>query len=176
MLSRIMRLFAQAIVCLTLVAGPAKAVTVVPIDFTSTPGTGSFATLLGGNVYAGGHTVGGTVADYYNFHVPFVPVGTVTVEIPAFGTITDLHLAWFDSSAPGALPVYDVAGAIMVYAITTTGDWFLRVSGTTVDGAANYTAEITATPLPPALILFGTALLGMTLLGRRRRTTRPPAI
>ena len=28
---------------------------------------------------------------------------------------------------------------------------------------------IMAVPLPPALILFGTALVGMTFLGRRRR-------
>jgi len=175
MLSRIMRLFAQAIVCLTLVAGPAKAVT-VPIQWESTPGIGSFATLSGGNTYLGGHAVfGGTGADYYNFHVPFVPVGTTTVEIPTFGSITDLHLAWFNDPAPGALPVYDVAGALMVYAITTAGDWYLRVSGTVLD-FENYTVQITTTPLPPALILFGTALIGMTLLGRRRRTTRPPAI
>jgi hypothetical protein len=172
MLLRIMRIFAPAIICLTLVAGPAKAVTLL-IEPTSSPGTGSFQTLLGGTDYAGGHTVSGSGADYYNFHVPFVPVGTTTVEIPAFGTITNLQLAWLDSSltVQASNP-----GALLVYAITTAGDWFLRVSGTTLNGPANYTVTVTATPLPPALILFGTALVGMTLLGRRRRSARPPAM
>ena len=35
-----------------------------------------------------------------------------------------------------------------------------------------YAFNPTAVPLPPALLLFGTALAGMGILGRRRKTQR----
>jgi hypothetical protein len=50
-----------------------------------------------------------------------------------------------------------------------TGFYLLQVdyaSGTAVDG---YSGRITATPLPPALLIFGTGLFGLGFLSRYRR-------
>lgn len=54
------------------------------------------------------------------------------------------------------------------------GDYVLRVAynSTTQLGVSTYGGQITATPLPPALLIFGTGLFGLGILSRYRRRRR----
>src|SRR5262245_36397146 len=63
----------------------------------------------------------------------------------------------------------------LVYSLVA-GNYDFRVSGTTLSGGGNYDLSVIATPLPGALALFGSALVGLGLLGRRRRKHQTDAV
>jgi hypothetical protein len=52
----------------------------------------------------------------------------------------------------------------------------LRVVGTFASGGGNYDISLTAVPIPPALLLFGSALIGLGYLARRRRASTGPGL
>src|SRR5262245_26835431 len=64
----------------------------------------------------------------------------------------------------GAGVLYTSVSALV--ATLSPGAHTLTVSGTGIGSGGQYDFSITATPLPAALVLFGSGLLGLTLLGR----------
>ena len=60
--------------------------------------------------------------------------------------------------------------AILLASLVPSDDFSVRLTGFRLANGGSYSAVFDAsTPLPPALLLFGTALAGMGFLGRRRR-------
>lgn len=174
MLSRIMKFSVVVAVGALLQVGSARAVPVYLGELAPDGGV-----LVAGGLYHGTWSPVGPF-DHIWGATPIVPLGTTSVAFDVgsggFGSIT---LQWLKSDFTAeSLPVSGLE-VELVHTFTAAGHYYLNVSGLTLGGfKATYTAllEASAVPLPPALILFGTALVGMTLLGRRRRSTRPPAI
>ena len=52
----------------------------------------------------------------------------------------------------------------------------IRVAGTFASGGGNYDIALTAVPIPPALLLFGSALVGLGYLARRRGRSIGPSL
>jgi hypothetical protein len=50
----------------------------------------------------------------------------------------------------------------------------LLLSGKSLQELVSSQISISTTPIPPALLLFGSALAGLGFLGRRRRATARP--
>ncbi len=50
------------------------------------------------------------------------------------------------------------------------GDWWMRIEGELVTGAesSGYTVTLAAVPLPPAILLFGSAIVGFGVMGRKK--------
>lgn len=53
--------------------------------------------------------------------------------------------------------------------ITTAETWILQVTGSFIDQNATYSLQASVVPLPPAVIAFSTAMLGVGFLARRRK-------
>nr|WP_298685051.1 hypothetical protein [uncultured Dongia sp.] len=62
-------------------------------------------------------------------------------------------------------------GIAFNYADLAAGDYFFRITGSTAAGGNFYSYKfaVTETPIPPALLLFGTALGGMGIAAYRKR-------
>ena len=98
------------------------------------------------------------------------------------GTIKTLGVT---ASAGSHTFTFDVAGSSLPALNWVLKSFFFTANDTSTDltftsltggnfpafGAALDNVSLSETPLPPALILFGSALAGLTLLGRRRRAT-----
>jgi hypothetical protein len=123
--------------------------------------------------------------DTYAFTIPGGPVPVsslvdVTLNNPGTVGIANLVLSWYLDGNPVALVsetftngsgTWLGVGSVL-FPFTLPGGpakYLLVVTGTILSGGGGYDIELSAVPLPPALILFGTALVGMTLLGKRRR-------
>lgn len=67
----------------------------------------------------------------------------------------------------------DASGTFLAFSYLNlaAGDYFFKVSGTTGPNgnAYQYQFFVNEVPLPPALLLFATALGGMALFGRKRK-------
>jgi hypothetical protein len=92
--------------------------------------------------------------------------------------VANLTIAWFNSALDpiGTLAVTDGLGVVSnpgasLFLALTGGLYHVVVTGTVLSGGGFYNLNVATTPLPPALILFGTALAGLTWLGRRRRAS-----
>ncbi|MEZ5756645.1 MAG: hypothetical protein R3D86_00330 [Emcibacteraceae bacterium] len=58
------------------------------------------------------------------------------------------------------------------HALTTGQTGTMTVTGNFLSNGGGYTLTVAAVPLPPALIAFSTAMLGVGFLARRRRKTK----
>jgi hypothetical protein len=179
MLVRAIKLAALFAVAWFAVVGDGRAATVI-----ISPGGGPYV-LDGGNVYAGPYnslTTAAFVNDYV-FSVaasdlPFLTSTTSNV-LPSTGGIKSLTVKWFSPSNTllGTLLVTNGSGnatgnpalVIGLSLLSEVGNYLVRVTGTPTTGGDGYLLRIATTPLPPALLLFGSALAGLGLLGRRRR-------
>jgi len=125
--------------------------------FTSALTSGVNGVLMGGFIKPGADFVGLTLS-WYQAGTPDVLLGQLLVSSPLGATLPGLTLA---------------AGL----------DYVLRVSGHVasltggVASGGTYSFSLTTTPIPPAVLLFGSALMGLGWLGRRgshaARTARP---
>lgn len=95
------------------------------------------------------------------------PVNSVNFSLDLFAASDPLTSLghFFDG------PVPDSAGLSFSYLNLAAGDYFFRVSGKTAKtgNAYQYRFEVSEVPIPPALLLFATALGGMAMFGYRRR-------
>ncbi|MGA9030936.1 MAG: hypothetical protein WB402_00220 [Sulfuricaulis sp.] len=80
----------------------------------------------------------------------------------ALGISTSLHL--FGSTALVSPSANDSASFPFT---ATPGKYFSNVVGTCT-GLCSYGVEITAVPLPPAILLFGSGIFGLMLISRRK--------
>ncbi len=55
--------------------------------------------------------------------------------------------------------------------LTNNASYSLLIQGTAVSGPGTVTGELSAVPLPGSLVMFGSALLGLTAFGARRRSS-----
>ena len=67
-----------------------------------------------------------------------------------------------------AAPGWDNGEPNWAWTWFTAGAHTLTVSGTLLSGGGGYNLEVSAVPLPPAALLFGTALFGIGALRRRK--------
>jgi uncharacterized protein (TIGR03382 family) len=148
---------------LAVFASPASAVTVEIVE-------GNTYDLVPGNKYQGG----GNSPGAFHFKVdslpgyPWMGISVVAGGVP--DAAEGLNITWLLDNVPIAgfinLSVADFQQVFLP--LTLTGIYTLVINAVT-DGT--YTVSLTTTPLPPALILFGTALAGLGWLGRRRRAS-----
>jgi len=171
----------------------AQSAAAVPITPGPVPVGGPTAVLVAGNVYTDSPTflANATIENQYNF----LSSGLVTITTgialnsnpPAQGPfgIKDLTIQWFNSANTllGTLNVTNGSGVV-----TNPSDFLslnlpasallyhIIVSGKALGSGGNYTLNVFVPgdqegqlPLPPALLLFGSALIGLTALGRRKR-------
>lgn len=105
-----------------------------------------------------------------------------------FGIVLDslnFTLDLFNTTAPttslGTFADATGAGLSFNYLDLASGDYFFRVAGDTGAPMGNgytyrFNVAVNETPIPPALLLFGTALGGLAFAGyRKRRVTANPA-
>jgi hypothetical protein len=98
--------------------------------------------------------------------------------------IANLTIQWLDAANHilKTLNVTDGSGIVypspsMSFNLATGTLYNILVTGTVLSGGGIYNFNVATTagtdqssvPLPPALILFGSALVGLTALGRRKR-------
>ncbi len=142
----------------------------------------SLNTLTSPQVFFGpspSHPASLTFTDYY--YIDFDGSAPIIAQIGA-GTLppgdpADFSLDLFvaDIGVTGDL-TFDETSALagpssaLLSTVLITGDYVLRVIYTSATNqVAQYSGQITATPLPPALLIFGTGLFGLGLLSRYRR-------
>ena len=179
----------------TLMAAAALAVVVPAKATTITPG-GSVAADTINTFDANPPALGSQVSFTHDY--TFTGVGsldssaliTVLLPFPNPGLVTgqpgiaNLVISWLktDFTPLASLTLTNVNGQTLAftfdYAFGVISDAILRLTGTTLKSENKAFYDVTLTfsknsntdlPLPPALLLFGSALVGMTVLGRRKR-------
>jgi hypothetical protein len=86
--------------------------------------------------------------------------------------IGDLKFKW--TAFPTTVQFTDAAGLLntsltLAATLLPATTYHLIVTGTALANGGSYYFSVAATPLPAALVLFGSGLVGLGLLGRRRR-------
>lgn len=106
-------------------------------------------------------------------------VGAITDVLDVFGQPVDslnFSLDLFSASDPTTSlgNFFDGTGIGLAFSYLdlAAGDYFFRIQGDTGHNgnAYSYRFTVTETPIPPALLLFATALGGMAMFGYRRRS------
>jgi len=89
--------------------------------------------------------------------------------------ITNFNLDLFNASDPLTSLGHVASGVTLAFSYLNlaAGDYFFHLTGGVASGANGgfyqYKFDVSEVPIPPALLLFATALGGMGLLGYRRR-------
>jgi hypothetical protein len=175
-----MKLLLQVALCTALMAGSASAVTITPtaaidhVDAALHPLSNAGSQLY---EYQSGPLALGAINLFFNFNALTNAVVTLTTgDQPNVGSnIANLMLTWLDTDgnavpggsvlvAPGSNPEVTLA-----LALAGAGDYFLHVTGSVLKSGSNFNIAVSTTPIPPALVLFGSALAGLGFLGRRSR-------
>jgi hypothetical protein len=113
--------------------------------------------------------------------------GTIFASfLPSQGLFEGLTLRWYvDAGALGAttatdtlmgtLPIGPLNSGPLVLALVEGVNYYARVTGAVAAGGdpGVFGFNLRTTPIPPALLLFGSALAGLGLLGRRSRRSAP---
>jgi hypothetical protein len=164
-----------------------KSCLVVALGLVLVAGSARATTFLGGSLtFAGFETdfvpflSNQSVNDTWNFTVPgqIITSLSATTLSPNGNDNTGIKGITFQWDGVGPTmqftdPVTGVLNSSLVFITTlTAGPHTLFISGTAMQGGGKYGFNIAVTPLPAALVLFGSGLLGLTLLGRRRSPKR----
>jgi hypothetical protein len=188
MFSRMLQ-WSAALVFGVLVAGPANAATVPLND----PTGGTTYTANTTDLFVANPAPFGTkeqIDHYYTFTGLDSLQGTadVTVHVSFPGGsspgIDNLFVKWLDSTQTIVLASIQLTNgsgqtiaSTLQYTFTLVNDAVLYLTGkSNLNAGAQYDVTLrfsgdgqNEVPLPPALILFGSALVGLTVLGRRKR-------
>ena len=177
--------FAAAVVCLSLSAGNSASAAVCPADVSNRVTQDDWATSVSG-CELGSVNDDNPAPDAVNndalfgvdnwalFDQTAFPPGhrKGDWELPDdFWETNEQALLVLKGGHNGSTPVY--AGFLLTEADGTEGHWITPVYLTTVNHISYYAPEIdvvpTATPIPSALPLFFSALVGMGIVARRKR-------
>jgi len=118
----------------------------------------------------------GSFSDIYNFNLAFA--FNVTGNASATnsnGTINPFTIQIWDGLNGGGALLASASGTTNIVTATillTPGDYSIRIFGTApADPGASYggSLNLAPIPLPGALVLFGSGLLGLVALGRKRK-------
>lgn len=143
---------------------------------TISPGTtGDFVANIGPNIVAFDDTINFELVGLQN-----ELVGVIADITDILGLSTDslnFSLDLFSASDPATSlgNFFDNTGVGLAFSYLNlaAGDYFFRIQGDIDPGfdgnAYSYRFTLTETPIPPALLLFATALGGMAVFGYRRR-------
>ena len=120
---------------------------------------------------------GVTIDDTYNFTGGYDGNAIFIVDTSfAAGGVKNLVFTWLNGSGnsviftDGAGVEIGIANNIFFEAMVNGVVRSLKVTGEFINsGASNYTVNVSTVPLPPAVIAFGTAMLGVGFLARRKR-------
>ena len=178
------KLIVQTAACAVLLAVPAGAVTIAPTAAMNNADADLHPLSNGGSQlyeYQSGSLALGAINLFFNFNALTNAVATFTLgDQPNVGSnITSLTLTWLDSvgsAVPGGsviIPAGSNPEVLLALALGTAGHYFLHVTGTVAKLGSNFNIAISTTPIPPALLLFGSALAGLGFLGRRSRRSTP---
>jgi len=188
-----LKIILQAAVCAVLLAGSANALTITPISPTESPdavdaishtlGSGSSYGYNSGSLGVGQIGLPGELGLFFNFNVLESAVVTITSgdQPGVISNIENLTLSWLasDFSVIDSLAVpsgFGVDPTILSLALAGPGIYYLQVTGNVLQSGSSFEVAVATTPIPPALLLFGSALAGLGFLGRRsrRRTAASP--
>ena len=188
-----LKIILQAAVCAVLLAGSANALTITPISPTESPdavdaishtlGSGSSYGYNSGSLGVGQIGLPGALGLFFNFNVLESAVVTITSgdQPGVISNIENLTLSWLasDFSVIDSLAVpsgFGVDPTILSLALAGPGIYYLQVTGNVLQSGSSFEVAVATTPIPPALLLFGSALAGLGFLGRRsrRRTAASP--
>lgn len=97
------------------------------------------------------------------------------VPVDSLSFTMDLYAASDPTTSLGTFGSATGAGFSFTYLNLAAGDYFFRIRGETSPNgnAYSYRFQVNEVPLPPALLLFATALGGMALFGRKRNKAIP---
>jgi hypothetical protein len=174
----------QVALCAVLTAGSAHAVTIVPTTIALDSADAALHPLGNGQVYSynSGDLSAGTVLNlYFSFSTLADALVTITSgdQPNVVSKITNLTLTWLNSSGTAiaggllTIPAGSQPESTLALALGTAGDYFLHVTGNVINTGSTFVVEVSTTPIPPALLLFGSALAGLGFLGRRSRRSPP---
>lgn len=102
---------------------------------------------------------------------------SVALGLPPSGAgIGDLALSWTVSSGPGNSETFTLSNGSWIDPAPTlfqgmgNGEtWTLAVTGNALASGAGYNLSVSAVPLPPAAIVFGSVLAGAGFFSRRKK-------
>lgn len=168
MFKKILITLSTAFISMVMLTAPSKAVLIDTIALTGTS--------VEFRDYTGSVAADGTFEHDYHFNIndAFLVKFDIDSSFPA-GSIADLTYTWINAASSLAAYVYtdgagneDPSQTPFFEAMTTAETWVLRVTGTFLSDAS-YSLQASVVPLPPAVIAFSTAMLGVGFLARRRR-------
>jgi len=117
-----------------------------------------------------------TINDTFTFQGGADPI-TATLQaniIVGAGGPQSLSLSWIENGV-NQIAQWDLTTSAQAVAFTFLAgvEYALTITGTVT--GAGYGINVTTTPIPPAVLLFGSALAGLGFLGRRKRRQAMPA-
>lgn len=104
----------------------------------------------------------------------FTQIGTAANSCPVFGEVCEFDLDWTDDNG-----IFTISGAVdlVTPVLDTSGDWQILIAdsfddagidGRFLAGSSITLSETSVVPVPAAVWLFGSALLGMGALRRKK--------
>lgn len=120
----------------------------------------------------------------YEFNAGSNPVPTVTISgtLPVAGLLPDLVLSWSTSADTADIIATELfsdgsgsfdTSAVLSVAFAASQTLYLLVQSGAALSNGQLDIQVSAVPIPPALLLFGSALAGVGFLSRKRKKQEP---
>ena len=154
---------------------PANAITIVNLN------DGDSVNLLDADVFLFDPTISvdGPASFSFNFAVAAAdapqPALAAELTLTGFGAASGPSLIWSDSTGDLSTAVFTTTAtgfegsALTNFVSGTNLNQTLTLAFASITAPIGISLQVAAVPLPPALLLFGTSILGLGFLSRRRR-------